>query len=286
MAEDKKSFVLYSDLIHTVKKMPREKQGDLFMTILSYVNDQNPTVDDLMVELVFEPIKLQMKRDLIKYETSKERRKEAGRLAGLKSGESRKNNLEKGTKNEPIPTKRTNGSKNEPNEHVNANGTVNGNGTVTVTDILLKKETKGNTPNGVVGLENQPPDVKIDFNNLILFFNKNRGLLPEVKKLSDVRKKRLLSLEKQYGKKQIISVIEKTRDSHFLQGENKEGWVASFDWIFKPANFLKILEDNYAKRENLRGVNSSRTDADLKKSANNAVDEMFGISRSGSAVNS
>lgn len=142
------------------------------------------------------------------------------------------------------------------------------------------KESKG-TPNGVVGLENQLPTPKIDFNKLLLFFNSNRGQLPEVKKMSDVRKTRIINLEKKYGKESILSVIEKTRDSEFLQGENKEGWLASFDWIFKPANFLKILEDNYANREKPRGDNSSRTDADLKKSANNAVDAMFGISGPG-----
>jgi len=143
-----------------------------------------------------------------------------------------------------------------------------------------EKESKG-TPNGVVGLENQPTTIKIDFNKLISFFNLNRGQLPEVKKMSDVRKTRITNLQKKYGKESIISVIEKTRDSEFLQGDNKEGWIASFDWIFKPANFLKILEDNYANREKPRGDNSSRTDADLKKSANNAVDAMFGISGPG-----
>ena len=43
----------------------------------------------------------------------------------------------------------------------------------------------------------------------------------------------------------IQTVIQKTRDSPFLQGDNKENWTASFDWIFKPANFLKILENNF-----------------------------------------
>jgi hypothetical protein len=143
-----------------------------------------------------------------------------------------------------------------------------------------EEKRKEDTPNGVVDLKNQPTTPKIDFIRLISFFNENRGLLPEVKKLSEPRKKRILILEKQHGKESIQNVIVKTRDSPFLQGDNKENWTASFDWIFKPANFLKILEDNYAARENVRSINSQRTDADLKKSANNAVDAMFGIPRS------
>jgi len=148
-----------------------------------------------------------------------------------------------------------------------------------VKESKVKESKEEYTPNGVVDLENQPNPPKIDFKKLISFFNSNRGIFPEVKKLSETRKNRILSLEKQYGKECIQIVIEKSRDSTFLQGDNKEGWTANFDWIFKPANFLKILEDNYANRENIRSVHSQRTDADLKKSANNAVDAMFGVTR-------
>lgn len=141
----------------------------------------------------------------------------------------------------------------------------------------VKKSKEDNTPNGVVGLENQPNQPKIDFIKLISFFNSNRGIFPEVKKLSENRKRRILSLEKQYGKECIQIAIEKARDSNFLQGNNKEGWTANFDWIFKPANFLKILEDNYANREQPSGTNSAKTDAEHKQSAVNAVNAMFGI---------
>ena len=140
-----------------------------------------------------------------------------------------------------------------------------------------EENSKEDTPNGVVDLKNQPNTLKIDFIRLISFFNENRGLLPEVKKLSEARKKRILILEKQHGKESIQNVILKTRDSPFLQGDNKENWTASFDWIFKPANFLKILEDNYARKQNTRSSNSSTTDAEHKQSAVNAVNAMFGI---------
>jgi len=140
-----------------------------------------------------------------------------------------------------------------------------------------KEEETKDTPIGVVDLKNQPPVPKIDFIRLIAFFNLNRGLLPEVKKMSDVRKKRIQLLEKQYGKESIQIVIEKCRDSPFLQGDNKENWVANFDWILKPANFLKILEDTYARKQNTRSSNSSTTDAEHKQSAVSAVNAMFGV---------
>jgi hypothetical protein len=94
MANGKKSFVLYTDLIHTIEKMPSEKAGDLFKHILRYVNDHNPTTDDLIIELTFEPIKQQLKRDLEKWNNEiKPKRSESGRLGGIKSGEARRSKM-------------------------------------------------------------------------------------------------------------------------------------------------------------------------------------------------
>jgi len=86
MAENKKSFVLYCDLIHTIDKLPNEKAGELFKHILGYVNDKNPIAKDLLIEVSFEPIKQQLKRDLIKYEGIRDRNK----LNGTKGGRPKK----------------------------------------------------------------------------------------------------------------------------------------------------------------------------------------------------
>lgn len=84
MAENKKSFLLYCDLIHTVEKLPNEKAGELFKHILMYVNDQNPTTNDLIIDLTFEPIKQQLKRDLKRYEATINNKSLNGRLGNLK----------------------------------------------------------------------------------------------------------------------------------------------------------------------------------------------------------
>ena len=80
MADDKKSFLLYCDLIHTVTKIPNEQAGKLFKHVLSYVNDEDPETDDVIVDLVFEPIKRQLKRDLDKYEKRRQKNSESARL--------------------------------------------------------------------------------------------------------------------------------------------------------------------------------------------------------------
>ena len=102
--------------------MPSDKAGDLFKHILAYVNDENPITNDLIIELTFEPIKQQLKRDLDKWENEiKPQRSEAGRLGGLKSGEARRSKLKQNEANA------LNLKQNEANEAVNVNVSVNDN---------------------------------------------------------------------------------------------------------------------------------------------------------------
>ena len=84
MAENKKSFILYCDQKSVIDMLPDEIAGKLFKHIYAYVNDENPTSDDLLINLVFEPIKLQLKRDLLKWEGSAETKSINGRLGNLK----------------------------------------------------------------------------------------------------------------------------------------------------------------------------------------------------------
>lgn len=75
MANEKKSFLLYVDLIHTIEKLTDEQTGKLFKHVLRYVNDLNPEPEDQFTEVIFEPIKQSLKRDLVKYESIRERNK-------------------------------------------------------------------------------------------------------------------------------------------------------------------------------------------------------------------
>ena len=76
MAKDKKSVLLYCDILHTVKELTDEEAGKLFKHYLEYVNDLNPTAPDKLTQIVFEPIKQNLKRDLVKWETKSKRNTE------------------------------------------------------------------------------------------------------------------------------------------------------------------------------------------------------------------
>jgi len=82
MAENKKSVLLYCDIIYTVEKLSDENAGKLFKHYLKYVNDLNPKPENEIVDLVFEPIKQQLKRDLSKWEEFREKQSENGKKGG------------------------------------------------------------------------------------------------------------------------------------------------------------------------------------------------------------
>jgi hypothetical protein len=124
MAENKKSFVLYADLIHTVRHLSKEDTGELFMHILSYVNDENPITNNPIVKVTFEPVKQQLKRDLVKWSEIREKRSEAGRLSAEKK---RQQTATKSTSVESVEQTAT-----KSTVSVNVNDNVNVNDSVSV----------------------------------------------------------------------------------------------------------------------------------------------------------
>lgn len=143
MAEGKKSFVLYCDLIHTVEQMSDKDAGQLLKHILLYVNDQEPQTKNKAVILVFEPIKRQMKRDLVKWEEKKKGLSDRGKEGGIKSGEARRQKAEEAKRSQTKPNE-ANASKNEANEAVNVTVTVTD--TVNVTESEKEKKPHADFP--------------------------------------------------------------------------------------------------------------------------------------------
>jgi hypothetical protein len=90
MAEGKKSFVLYCDQKETWEALTDEQAGKLIKHIFAYVNDENPTIDEPILNIAFLPIKQSLKRDLIKYEHIKERNSLNGSKGGRPKKETQK----------------------------------------------------------------------------------------------------------------------------------------------------------------------------------------------------
>lgn len=127
MAENKKSFVLYADMLKSIEHLTYEEKGILLTHLLEYVNDMNPVLTDRLILTAWKPIELQLKRDLIKFEQVRAKRSEAGKksaeLRALKSDEQEPTNP---TSVEFVKQRSTN-----PTDNVNDN--VNDN------DIIINK---------------------------------------------------------------------------------------------------------------------------------------------------
>lgn len=120
MAEGKRSFLLYTDIVHTVDIMTDEQAGKLFRHILHYVNDRDPQTDDVLLKLAFEPIRQNLKRDLVRYEQMRANRIAAGQASGEARRDRKKQNEQVLTPVQSVEQTRTKRTVN-----VNVNDSVN-----------------------------------------------------------------------------------------------------------------------------------------------------------------
>jgi hypothetical protein len=141
MAENKKSFILYCDYQEIFTDLSKEDAGELIQHIFAYVNDENPVTENKVVKASFTAIKLQLKRDLKKWDDIREKRS----LAGKKSAESRQQTSTNSTSVKSVEQTSTNST---------VNDTVNDTVTVTV-----------NVPTNVGVLEIFTPKEIVDFVN-------------------------------------------------------------------------------------------------------------------------
>lgn len=87
------------------------------------------------------------------------------------------------------------------------------------------------------------PVVRADAEKFMVYFNKLYEFtdIPKLSEMTDMRKNMLDYIYTNY-RDDIIDVMNKVKDSAHLLGEDGKGFRASFEWIFTPANFIKIKE--------------------------------------------
>lgn len=260
MAENKKSFVLYTDIIHMVRKMPKDSIADLFLTILSYVNDENPVIENLLVDIAFEPIKLQLKRDLQKYEGTKDAKSLNGRIGNLKRyhldiyNRFNNNELTIDEAEELAKSRKPSLSEISDNSTSQNVASVAVTDTVTVTDTVIKKEANAYASQIAEYSEiikdkkhicqfitNRKPKFINPFVDLWnIFAGENE--FTTVTKINDTRKKifRTRIRDESFDFITVLSIAKKCE--FILEGRH---WF-TFDWIFKnDSNYLKVIEGKF-----------------------------------------
>lgn len=68
---------------------------------------------------------------------------------------------------------------------------------------------------------------------------------PVVRTLSESRKKAIRARLRVYSLEDFKSLFEKAEASSFLKCSNDRNWSATFDWLLKESNMVKVLEGNY-----------------------------------------
>ena len=125
-------------------------------------------------------------------------------------------------------------------------------------NILKKENIKERNE---VDSQNSPTFVatatqKIDYSKLLEFFNQtiseSGSVIKEIRQLTERRKLAIQARARENGKESLMEVIKQAAKSDFLNGRNDRGWVADFDWLMRPNNFVKVLEGNYNNNGNDR----------------------------------
>lgn len=129
---EKKSFVLYMSWKPAVMSMTDEQAGELFKAIYDLQSDPDKEVDDPSIKYVFEIIKETMLRDGVKYEATREKRKEAIKARWNKSDTNEYKSIQMNT----------NEYKTIQNHHVSVSESVSDSVSVSDKDNLKEKNIK------------------------------------------------------------------------------------------------------------------------------------------------
>ena len=99
-------------------------------------------------------------------------------------------------------------------------------------------------------------------NKVAKYFNEQMQgrQVKKIVRLNQSRMSQILARTKEYGKEAVAQVIVKTANSNFLNGDNNRGFLATFDWIFRPTNFPKIYDGNYDNRTSIQRSTGAAAD--------------------------
>ena len=91
-------------------------------------------------------------------------------------------------------------------------------------------------------------DKRVDCQQVADLYNSICTSFPKLRSLSDARRKAIKARLNTYSIEDFQTVFENAESSSFLKGSNDRNWTATFDWLIKDTNMVKVLEGNYADK--------------------------------------
>lgn len=224
MAENKTSFILYSDNKSIIDLMSNEDAGLLLKTLFAYVNDENPVIEKSIM-LVFEMIKIQLKRDLKKWEKTKEGRSIAGRA----SAEAKK-------KLKEIQQNSTNSTNVDFVQQTSTKSTVSDSVSVSVSVSDNKKD-----------IITQNKNVLVDWQKYLKTFNEVTG--KQFRVITDKTKSQMQArLKEGYTKEDFLTVIDNILKTEYHKENNYKYLTPEF--ISRADKMQIYLSANDTKNKN------------------------------------
>lgn len=82
--------------------------------------------------------------------------------------------------------------------------------------------------------------------DVMQLYNKICVDMTRATKLTEIRKGHIAARMKEFDDKTIHEMLQQAAKSEFLSKGFKKQWTANIDWLFRPTNFVKVLEGHYA----------------------------------------
>lgn len=260
---DKSSIVINTkDAENILQDFTKEEAGEIFMALLAYANrGEEFKTDDRSMRTLFRTLQANIDRNNDRYEEKCER----NRQIAMEREKKRKEAREKDKKEEHERT-RTCTNVNE-RERTSPIGIGIGIGNEIGIGIGINnkefnniKEAKASTSETSSDAAAEPQaqakneksqakkQDKIDFEKVRQQFNRlmQDKAIPKIKgKIAGQRKAFFEARVREYGITSAYRVMIKAAESGFLNGGGRNGWLANFEWIFRPNNFPKVLDGYY-----------------------------------------
>lgn len=249
------AFLFYQRWREQMKRLPDNERLQIYDAICDYAFENKESNLAYYLESILDNIRLTIKENQEKQQAFIESRK----ANGSKGGRPRKSikteqNLQKargflGNLQKPTETNNKNKKENN-NKKDNIDSSLHSESKSTE---AVDPETESDGKILIVKSDEEKENREY-CNKVAKYFNEQMQgkQVKQIIKLSQKRKSHIIARTKEFGKHAVAIVIQKTAASKFLNGDNSRGFLASFDWIFKPNNFTKIYEGNYDDRTSLQ----------------------------------
>ncbi|MCM1452661.1 MAG: DUF6291 domain-containing protein [Clostridium sp.] len=240
MAE-RKGFVFYHSWWVAIENLPREVRGDVLAAIIEYgltgaAGEPLKPIAKAMLEMVRPQIDANNRR----YENGAKGR-DYGKLGGAPTGN--KNAKKQPQDNGGITPNKNETTSKQPQNNPYKDKEENNN----IKSFIDIKDTSVGDATDTQQTETECQEFSLE--QLAGYFNETmenaKASIPKVQRMTEKRRAAANARLREYGREAVEQAIANAANSSFLNGGGSQAFIASFDWIFRPNNFPKVLEGNY-----------------------------------------